>query len=227
MQRAVKANQPFFLWHASSRMHVWTHLQEKWKNKTGFGLYADGMAELDNVVGEILKTLDTLGIADNTIVVFSSDNGAELFTWPDGGMHPFRGEKGTTWEGGFRVPTVVRWPGVIKPGTIYNDIMSHEDWMPTLVAAIPTSTRFATSNGRSTSPGSKGTSSAVSARAPMFRWSSTCGRIHLSGHRLNLTSIGASRRTSCGRSCPPRRLPVSYFVIQGVPAESTKRQHES
>jgi arylsulfatase A-like enzyme len=135
MQRAVKANQPFFLWHASSRMHVWTHLQEKWKNKTGFGLYADGMAELDNVVGEILKTLDTLGIADNTVVVFSSDNGAELFTWPDGGMHPFRGEKGTTWEGGFRVPTVVRWPGVIKPGTIYNDIMSHEDWMPTLLAA--------------------------------------------------------------------------------------------
>jgi arylsulfatase A-like enzyme len=135
MQRAVRANQPFFLWHASSRMHVWTHLQERWKDKTGFGLYADGMAELDNVVGEILKTLDTLGVADNTIVVFSSDNGAELLSWPDGGMHPFRGEKGTTWEGGFRVPTVVRWPGVIKPGTIYNDIMSHEDWMPTLLAA--------------------------------------------------------------------------------------------
>ncbi len=135
MQRSVKANQPFFLWHASSRMHVWTHLQEKWKHKTGYGLYADGMAELDNVVGEILKTLDTLGIADNTIVVFTSDNGAELFSWPDGGMHPFKGEKGTTWEGGFRVPALVRWPGVIKPGTIYNDIMSHEDWMPTLVAA--------------------------------------------------------------------------------------------
>jgi arylsulfatase A-like enzyme len=96
MQRALKANQPFFLWHASSRMHVWTHLQENWKNKTGFGLYADGMAELDDVVGEILKTLETLGIADNTVVVFSSDNGAELLTWPDGGMHPFRGEKGTT-----------------------------------------------------------------------------------------------------------------------------------
>ena len=135
MQRSVKANQPFFLWHASSRMHVWTHLQEKWKNKTGFGLYADGMAELDNVVGEILKTLDALKVADNTIVVFTSDNGAELFTWPDGGMHPFKGEKGTTWEGGFRVPAVARWPGVIKPGTIYNDIMSHEDWLPTFLAA--------------------------------------------------------------------------------------------
>ena len=135
MKESVKANRPFFLWHASSRMHVWTHLQDKWKNKTGFGLYADGMMELDNVVGEIMKTLDELGIADNTIIMFSSDNGAEMFTWPDGGMNPFKGEKGTTWEGGFRVPTVVRWPGVIKPGTIYNEIMSHEDWMPTLLAA--------------------------------------------------------------------------------------------
>jgi len=135
MQESVKANKPFFLWHASSRMHVWTHLQEKWKDKTGYGLFADGMAELDNVVGEILKTLDTLGVADNTIVVFTSDNGAEIFSWPDGGMHPFKGEKGTTWEGGFRVPAVVRWPGVIKPGTIYNDIMCHEDWMPTSLAA--------------------------------------------------------------------------------------------
>lgn len=135
MEKSVQANKPFFLWHASSRMHVWTHLQERWKDKTGSGLYADGMAELDNVVGEIMKKLDALGIADNTIIVFSSDNGAEIFTWPDGGMTPFKGEKGTTWEGGFRVPTVVRWPGVIKPGTVYNDIMSHEDWLPTFVAA--------------------------------------------------------------------------------------------
>ena len=135
IERSVKASKPFFLWHASSRMHVWTHLSSKWKGKTGFGIYADGMAELDHQIGEILKKLDALGIAENTVVVFSSDNGAEMFTWPDGGMNPFKGEKGTTWEGGFRVPTVVRWPGVVKPGVIINDIVSHEDWFPTFLAA--------------------------------------------------------------------------------------------
>ena len=93
------------------------------------------MAELDDTVGEILKKLDELKIADNTIVVFTSDNGPEIFTWPDGGNTPFKGEKGTTREGGFRVPCVVRWPGVIKPGTIVNEIMSHEDWLPTFLAA--------------------------------------------------------------------------------------------
>jgi arylsulfatase A-like enzyme len=135
IDRSAKANKPFFLWHNNTRMHVWTHLSPKWENKTGFGLYADGMAELDDVVGRLLKKLDDLGIADNTIVMFSSDNGAEIFSWPDGGMMPFKGEKGTTWEGGFRAPCVARWPGVIKPGTIVNDIMSHEDWLPTLMAA--------------------------------------------------------------------------------------------
>ena len=93
------------------------------------------MMELDWEVGELLKKIDQLGIADNTIVLFTSDNGAETFSWPDGGNQPFRGEKGTVYEGGFRVPMVVRWPGVIKPNTIINDVMSHEDWMPTLVAA--------------------------------------------------------------------------------------------
>jgi arylsulfatase A-like enzyme len=135
MGRAAQAGKPFFLWHNTTRMHVWTHLSPKWENKTGFGLYADGMAELDDLVGQLLKKLDDLGIADNTIVVFSSDNGAEIFSWPDGGMQPFKGEKGTTWEGGFRAPAVARWPGVIKPGTIVNDIMSHEDWLPTFLAA--------------------------------------------------------------------------------------------
>ena len=91
--------------------------------------------ELDSLVGSLLKKLDDLGIADNTIVVFSSDNGAETFSWPDGGSTPFKGEKGTTWEGGFRVPAVARWPGVIKPGTIVNEIVSHEDWAPTFLAA--------------------------------------------------------------------------------------------
>jgi arylsulfatase len=135
IDRTAKASKPFFLWYNPSRMHVWTRLSPKWENKTGYGLYADGMAELDNEVGVLLKKLDDLGIADNTIVVFTSDNGAEIVSWPDGGNTPFKGEKGTTWEGGMRVPGMVRWPGVVKPGTIYNDIISQEDWMPTFLAA--------------------------------------------------------------------------------------------
>src|SRR5580693_9191195 len=135
MDRSVKANKPFFLWHNTTRMHVWTHLSPKWAGKSGFGLYADGMMELDWEVGEILKKIDELGIADNTIVMFTSDNGPEVFTWPDGGNQPFRGEKGVTYEGGFRVPMLVKWPGVVKPNTIVNDIMAMEDWLPTLVAA--------------------------------------------------------------------------------------------
>ena len=135
MDNAVEEETPFFLWHNTTRMHNWTHLREEYANNTGLGLYPDGMLELDYVVGELLKKLDDLGIAENTIVIFTSDNGAQKMTWPDGGQTPFRGEKGTWWEGGFRVPQFVRWPGVIEPGTIINDIISHEDWLPTLVAA--------------------------------------------------------------------------------------------
>jgi arylsulfatase len=136
MERAVKAGKPFFIWHNATRMHVWTRLSPKYENSTGYGLYADGMKQLDDVVGELLAKLEELGIADNTIVVFSTDNGAEKFTWPDGGESPFRGEKGGTWEGGFRVPCVVRWPGVVKPGTVINGLFSHEDWAVTLLAAV-------------------------------------------------------------------------------------------
>jgi arylsulfatase A-like enzyme len=135
MDRSVKAGKPFFLWDNPTRMHVWTHLSPEWENKSGYGLYADGMMELDAEVGAILKKIDDLGIASNTIVIFTSDNGAEAFSWPDGGSSPFKGEKGTTYEGGFRVPMLVRWPGVIKPSTYINDIMANEDWMPTLMAA--------------------------------------------------------------------------------------------
>jgi len=118
-------------------MHVWAHLQPSAAGRTGIGLYPDGMVEHDDMVGAVLKQLDDLGIADNTIVVYGTDNGAETGTWPDGGTAPtpFHGEKGTTWEGGFRVPMLVRWPGVIKPGTVINDIFSQEDWLPTLLAA--------------------------------------------------------------------------------------------
>ena len=135
IERAVAQDKPFFVWLNATRMHVWTHLSDEWAGKTGHGLYADGMAQHDHDVGIMLDKLDELGIADNTIVIYSSDNGAEKFTWPDGGTTPFRGEKGTTWEGGFRAPAMVRWPGHIQPGTISNDIFSHEDWVPTLLAA--------------------------------------------------------------------------------------------
>ena len=135
IERQAKADKPFFCWHVSTRCHVWIHLNEKYKNKTGQGIFADGMAELDDVTGKLLNKLDELKIADNTIVIFSTDNGAEIFTWPQGGSHPFKGEKGLTSEGGFRVPQLVRWPGKIKPGTIINDIFSQEDWLPTLLAA--------------------------------------------------------------------------------------------
>jgi len=135
IDKSHKAGKPFFLWHNSTRNHVWIRQSEKWKNKSGYGIFADGMMELDYVVGELLDKLDKLGIADNTIVMFSTDNGAEVFTWPQGGNHPFRGEKGLTWEGGFRVPAMVRWPAKFPKGKIINDVFSHQDWLPTILAA--------------------------------------------------------------------------------------------
>ena len=135
INKAVKDGKPFFVWLNTTRMHVWTHLKKDSDGVTGIGLYPDGMVEHDKMVGEVLKQLDDLGIANNTIVIYGTDNGAEEVTWPDGGTTPFKGEKGTTWEGGFRVPMIVRWPGVIKPGTVCNEIFSQEDWMPTLLAA--------------------------------------------------------------------------------------------
>lgn len=136
MDKAHQDGKPFFVWWNSSRMHVWTHLSPKWENKTGLGVYADGMAEHDSDVGRLLDELKKLDIEDNTIVMYSSDNGAEAMTWPDGGTTMFRSEKNTTWEGGFRVPCLIRWPGVIKPGTINNHIGAHEDMFPTLLAAV-------------------------------------------------------------------------------------------
>lgn len=135
IDRAHDSDTPFFLWHNTTRMHVWTRLSERWRDKTGLGVYADGMQELDWVVGELLKKLDDLGIADNTIVVFTSDNGAEKFSWPDGGTSPFRGEKGLGWEGGFRAPFLIRWPAKIPAGQVLNGIFSLEDMVPTIMAA--------------------------------------------------------------------------------------------
>ncbi len=135
IQRQAKTNKPFFCWFNSTRMHVFTHLKKESMGKTGKGVHADGMVEHDGHVGQLLDLLDELKIADDTIVIYSTDNGAELALWPDGAMTMFHGEKGTTWEGGFRIPMMVRWPGVIKPGTVYNDIISNLDWFPTLLAA--------------------------------------------------------------------------------------------
>ena len=135
MERAHKAGKPFFLWHNSTRMHIITHLKKESKGVTGEGIYADGLVEHDGHVGKLLAKLDELGITENTIVQWSSDNGAELFSWPDGGMTPFHGEKNTNWEGGYRVPCMIRWPGKIKPGQVSNEIISHEDWLTTFLAA--------------------------------------------------------------------------------------------
>ncbi|MEH0157119.1 arylsulfatase [Limibacter armeniacum] len=135
IDKNAKAKKPFFVWFNTTRMHVWTHLKKASDGKTGIGLYPDGMVEHDGHVGKLLQQLEDLGIDKNTIVIYGTDNGAEKFTWPDGGSTPFRGEKGTTYEGGFRSPCLVRWPGVIKPGTVINTIFSGEDWLPTLLAA--------------------------------------------------------------------------------------------
>jgi arylsulfatase A-like enzyme len=135
IDRQHKADKPFFVWLNTTRMHIYTHLKPASAGKTGLGLEADGMVELDGMVGQLLSQLKDLGIEDNTIVLFTTDNGAEVFSWPDGGTTPFRGEKNTSWEGGYRVPGMIRWPGVIKPGTEINGVVSLEDWLPTLVAA--------------------------------------------------------------------------------------------
>lgn len=135
IDRAHAAKKPFFCWFNSSRMHVFTHLKPGLAGKSGQGLYADGMLEHDGHVGQLLKKLDDLKIADNTIVMYSTDNGAELLLWPDGGYTPFRGEKNSNWEGGYRVPMLVRWPAKIPGGRISNEMISHQDWLPTLLAA--------------------------------------------------------------------------------------------
>jgi arylsulfatase A-like enzyme len=135
IEKAHKDKKPFFVWWNSTRMHIFTHLKKESTGKTGLGVYPDGMVEHDGHVGQLLDKLDQLGIADNTIVMYSTDNGAEVMSWPDGGSTPFRGEKDTNWEGGWRVPCAIRWPGVFKPGTVSNELFSHQDMLPTLAAA--------------------------------------------------------------------------------------------
>ncbi|MBF5043117.1 arylsulfatase [Aggregicoccus sp. 17bor-14] len=135
MDKAKKEGKPFFLWFNSTRMHMFTHLKKESEGKTGLGVYPDGMVEHDGHVGRLLDKLDELGLANDTIVMYSTDNGAEVMSWPDGGTTPFRGEKDTNFEGGWRVPCAIRWPGKIDAGTVSNEIFSHTDMLPTLLAA--------------------------------------------------------------------------------------------
>ncbi len=137
MKRSVEAGTPFFVWHNTTRTHSFTHLRPKYSDMIPEkGFMGAAMTEFDDGIGVLLKELDDLGITENTLVIISSDNGAMQFSWPDGATTPFRSEKATTWEGGFRVPTVVRWPGVIEPGRVINDIFHHMDWLPTFLAAV-------------------------------------------------------------------------------------------
>jgi arylsulfatase len=137
IKRQVAAGKPFFCWYNSTRMHLRTHVRAEHRSPPGLTAlteYADGMVEHDGTIGTLLKTLDELGIADNTFVVYTTDNGPHMNTWPDGAMTPFRSEKNTNWEGAFRVPCFVRWPGKIKPGQISNEMVSGLDWLPTILA---------------------------------------------------------------------------------------------
>jgi arylsulfatase A-like enzyme len=139
MDKAKKDGKPFFIWHNPTRMHAYTFVSPKYQammnSESNYGLEEAGMAQLDDSVGALLKHLQDIGEVDNTIVIFTTDNGAEVFTWPDGGMTPFKATKGTVFEGGFRVPCIIRWPGKVKPSSVENGIFSGLDWLPTLAAA--------------------------------------------------------------------------------------------
>jgi arylsulfatase len=134
IDRQNQTDKPWFVWWSGTRMHFRTHVKPELRGISGQDEYSDGMVEHDMHIGKFLDKLDELGIADNTIVFYSTDNGPHMNTWPDAAMTPFRGEKNTNWEGGWRVPAMVRWPGKIKAGTWSNEIMHHMDWLPTFVA---------------------------------------------------------------------------------------------
>jgi arylsulfatase A-like enzyme len=173
MDKAHKDGKPFFVWWNSTRMHIWTHLKEESRGKTGLGVYPDGMVEHDAMVGQLLDKLKELGIDNNTIVMYSTDNGAETMSWPDGGTTVFRSEKNTNWEGGYRVPCFIRWPGVIKPGTVINDIASHEDMVPTLMAAV-------------------GDTTVTQDLAKGLKVGDSTYKVHLDGYNLMPTFLGQS-----------------------------------
>jgi arylsulfatase len=135
IKKAHAAGKPFFVWWNATHMHLFTHIPKEAQGLSGQGFYNDAMVLHDQAVGRLLDLLDELGIADDTIVLYSTDNGPHYNSWPDAGITPFRSEKNTNWEGGWRVPAFVRWPGKFKAGTVLNGIVCHQDWLPTLLAA--------------------------------------------------------------------------------------------
>jgi len=136
IRRQTQAGKPFFCWWNGTRMHLYTHVRPEYKGRSGLSEYIDGMLEHDGHVGNLLKVIDELGIANNTIVIYGTDNGPHMNSWPDGAMTPFRSEKNTNWEGAYRVPAMIRWPGRIKPGQVNNELFAALDWFPTLLAAV-------------------------------------------------------------------------------------------
>ncbi|EME3971111.1 arylsulfatase [Vibrio fluvialis] len=135
IEKQVKADKPFFTWFNTTRMHNFTHVPKEYDGKTGAGFYADGVKQHDDQIGQLLKKIKDLGVDDNTIIIYTTDNGPMINLWPDAGMTPFRSEKNTGWEGAFRVPAMIKWPDHIQPGTTLNGIVSLEDFFPTLLAA--------------------------------------------------------------------------------------------
>jgi len=135
IKRQAQANRPFFCWWNGTRMHLYTHVRPEYQGRSGLSEYMDGLLEHDGHVGNLLKAIDDLGIANNTIVIYGTDNGPHMNSWPDGAMTPFRSEKNTNWEGAYRVPAMIRWPGRIRPGQVSNEIFAALDWFPTLLAA--------------------------------------------------------------------------------------------
>jgi arylsulfatase len=152
--RAKKSKKPFFCWFNTTRMHNFTHVKEQNLGKTGLGFYADAMVEHDALIGKLLDTVDQLGLTESTIVVYTTDNGPMVCLFPDSGITPFRGEKNTNWEGGWRVPAIIRWPGVVKPGAVFKDIVAGEDWLPTLMAAAGDPT-FRRNSSKATKPATR------------------------------------------------------------------------
>ena len=237
IDRANRDKKPFFAWFNPTRMHIWTRLKPELQGKTGLGLYPDGMVEHDGQVGQLLKKLDDLGIANNTIVIYTTDNGAETFTWPDGGTTPFRGEKNTNWEGGYRVPAMVRWPGLVPPRTEINDIFSAEDWATTLVRrrASPTSrqalratmpvarTSRCTSTATTSatcSPARVPISAANSSTGPMTAISPAC--VTTSTRRCSWSSRRTASRSGCSHSSA-----AAAEAVQPALRPVRARQHEA
>lgn len=136
IERQTDDKKPFFCWFNTSRMHYVTHPPAEYDGKSGLNFYADGMMQHDDQIGQLLNKLDDLGISENTIVIYTTDNGPHFNMWPDGGITPFRGEKNTNWEGGYRVPCLLRWPGKVPAGSVTNEIVAGNDWVPTLMAAV-------------------------------------------------------------------------------------------